>query len=44
MVELVDTRDLKSLGLTAVRVRVPFRALMKEGKSITSLAFFKIIR
>lgn len=26
MVELVDTRDLKSLGLTVVRVQVPLCA------------------
>ena len=39
MVELVDTRDLKSLGLIAVRVRVPFRAPASEAPSLMRRGF-----
>ena len=36
---MVDTRDLKSLGLTAVQVRVPSRALFKTKKIASSRSF-----
>ena len=40
MVESVDTKDLKSFGLTAVRVQVPLRVpLHKASKSIDFEAF-----
>lgn len=38
---LVDTRDLKSLGLTVVRVQVPLCAPVK--KQIVTVCFFTFL-
>ena len=42
MVELVDTRDLKSLGFTAVRVQVPLCAPQLNMKDVSFLTSFVI--
>ena len=39
MVELVDTRDLKSLGFTAVRVQVPLCAPMNTKRTPSGALF-----